>query len=679
VICPSCKAENDEAHDTCFQCGKALVRVLVQGSVLAGRYEILSPIGKGGMGMVYKARDRFLHDEIVAIKVMRSDILRAPEQARRFRSEILLARKVRHRNVCGIYEYNHDGDLELIAMELIEGKDYRRILRERGPLPPAEAFAVAIQITEGLEAVHEAGIVHRDLKTPNVMRDSRGVARLMDFGIAKSLANDTGGTATGAILGTPEYMSPEQVRGEKVDARSDLYAMGVLIWELFTGRVPFQGDTPVATLFLHVQQPPPFDSDASRGLPGPLVPVLRRALAKRPDERYASAREMLDALREAERQTVGGAASAPQTLSASPTLASDLRRDIAEPTLVDAALPKLAPPTPPARSTTPLPPLAPSKPARGGLPLLIAGGLVFVAAALFVGYKLGTTPSPKPAATAGDASSSRNTVDGLEYVLVPAGGFEMGCVPTDTLCEDAERPAHHVQITRPFLLGRTEVTVEAFGRFVEKTGHQTTAEKPGSGDGLDLEAGPKRDWRHPGFPQEPRHPVVHVSWDDAAAFCAWSGGRLPTEAEWEYAARGGRAGARYVWGDDEVPAAGGKKHANIADESAGRRFPEWKFLRGYDDGFVYTAPVGSFEPNGFGLADMAGNVWEWCADGFDPAYYARNVASDPTGAEPARERVRRGGAWDSLQPRPLRASNRDGQPPQEHFNSVGFRCAASAP
>ena len=122
MICPSCQAVNDDNQETCFQCGKGM-RVLVQGSVLLSRYEILSPIGKGGMGMVYKAQDRMLHNEIVAVKVMRADVMRDPETARRFRSEILLARKVRHKNVCGIYEYNVDGGIEFIAMELIEGKD----------------------------------------------------------------------------------------------------------------------------------------------------------------------------------------------------------------------------------------------------------------------------------------------------------------------------------------------------------------------------------------------------------------------------------------------------------------------------------------------------------------------------------------------------------------------------
>jgi formylglycine-generating enzyme required for sulfatase activity/tRNA A-37 threonylcarbamoyl transferase component Bud32 len=657
VICPSCKAENDASHDTCFECGQRLARALVQGSILAGRYEILSAIGRGGMGMVYKARDQFLHGEVVAIKVMRPDAMRDPEQARRFRSEILLARKVRHRNVCGIYEYNHDGGLEFIAMELIEGKDYRQILREQGRLPPAEAFAVAIQIAEGLEAVHEAGIVHRDLKTPNVMRDSRGIVRLMDFGIAKSLGTDSGGgTATGAILGTPEYMSPEQVRGERIDARCDLYSMGVLTWELFTAHVPFQGETPVATLFMHVQEPPPFDSDSGRLLPGPLVPVLRKALAKDRDRRYQSAREMIDALRDAERQTAA-AVSAPQTLSAGATLVVH-----EEPGTMSTA---------PTRGRLPPPP-APPPPPRASVPVAaIAAGILAVTVAVLLGVYLlheRAAPTPRLAVT-------RNALDGLDRVLIPAGSFQMGCVPSDTECTAEERPAHPVGITRPFLLGRTEVTVEAFGRFVKATGYQTTAEKPSADLGLELETtGQKLDWRHPGFAQEPRHPVVLVSWDDASAFCTWSKGRLPTEAEWEYAARGGRA-AKYVWGDESIPLVRGRKHANLRDETARRQYPEWNIFAGYDDGFVRTAPAGSFEANAFGLQDMAGNVWEWCADWFDGSYYAQKVASDPKGPAEGRERVRRGGAWDSA-PLPARLSNRVGAPPASRDDNTGFRCAA---
>jgi serine/threonine protein kinase len=281
MICPSCKALNDDSAEACFTCGRAL-SALTQGSVIAGRYEILSPLGKGGMGMVYKAHDRML-DETVAIKVLRAEFANTPEMARRFRHEIKLARKVTHRNVCRIHEYNEDQGIRYISMEYVEGTDIKQLSRERGGfLGTEEAYDVAIQTAEGLHAIHDVGIVHRDLKTSNVMRDGRGLVRLMDFGIAKIEGSDhTGGglTTTGQIMGTPEYMSPEQCLGDRIDHRSDIYGLGILVYELFTGTVPFRGDTPVATLFKHIQDPVPFDGAIAARIPLAVVPVLRKALA----------------------------------------------------------------------------------------------------------------------------------------------------------------------------------------------------------------------------------------------------------------------------------------------------------------------------------------------------------------------------------------------------------------
>jgi serine/threonine protein kinase len=253
------------------------------------------------MGTVYKAHDRDL-DETVALKVLREDLTRHPEIAERFRWEIKLARRARHRNVCGIHEYGQDGHLRFIAMEFVTGVNLKEVLRTSGALPPREAFDVSIQVAEGLQAIHDEGIVHRDLKTPNLMRDSRGVVRVMDFGIAKEWGGDSRKlTLAGQLVGTPAYMSPEQIRGERIDSRSDIYSLGIVIFELFTGHVPFRGDTPVVTLFLHLTDPPPLEGPAAASLPPALVPILRRALAKEVQDRYPSAGELADALREARR------------------------------------------------------------------------------------------------------------------------------------------------------------------------------------------------------------------------------------------------------------------------------------------------------------------------------------------------------------------------------------------
>jgi formylglycine-generating enzyme required for sulfatase activity len=241
-----------------------------------------------------------------------------------------------------------------------------------------------------------------------------------------------------------------------------------------------------------------------------------------------------------------------------------------------------------------------------------------------------------------------NANDGLEYVWIPPGAFEMGCVPGDGECYAEEKPAHHVTLTRGFWMGRTEVPVQTYEKFTAATG-RSMPEEPGSG-GM---PGYNDHW------QKKSHPMVKVTWDEAAAFCRWSGGRLPTEAEWEYAARGGVEGLKYPWGNDRS-----HDQANY-----------WR--TGGQDQWQYTAPVGSFPPNAFGLYDMAGNVYEWVADWFSETYYAASPAADPPGPPGGRLRVARGGAG-FLNPAVLRISTRVRSAPDTRNVSVGLRCAADA-
>jgi serine/threonine-protein kinase len=406
--CPACGASNETAGEHCFSCGKTLF-ALTQGTIVDGRYELRQTLGRGGMGIVYRAFDRTLEEEI-ALKILRPDVASVADLTKRFQSEIKLARRVRHRNVCGIYEYGEDGPIHYIAMELVAGQDLKRQLQAHGPLPPAEAWDVAVQIAEGLDAIHHADVVHRDLKSHNIMRDARGVVRVMDFGIAKALGMASGGaTVTGQIIGTPEYMSPEQARGDQIDFRSDIYALGIVVFEIFTGSVPFRGETPIATLFKHIQDPPPLEG---RGIPARLAPILKRALAKDPGDRYESARAMASALREGfEKEKALG--SEPTAVFAIPTVVASPGTEVPpEDTSISPPTQVAAPPrrtTP--RPSRPTPPPAPPRASR--TPLLIGAvviGAALVGAALLVlrpGSSVSPSPEPAPPVSiAGPASLS---------------------------------------------------------------------------------------------------------------------------------------------------------------------------------------------------------------------------------------------------------------------------------
>ena len=271
----------------------------------------------------------------------------------------------------------------------------------------------------------------------------------------------------------------------------------------------------------------------------------------------------------------------------------------------------------------------------------------------------------------------------LEMVLIPAGSFLMG----DDGSGDDAVPAHKVTITKSFYLGRHEVTVQQFRRFVEETGYTTDAEK-GTGfqgafgwdrDTKDFKMNDKHSWRSTGFAQSDSHPVVNVSWNDAMEFCRWLGRkegktcRLPTEAEWEYACRAGTT-TRYYHGDD---AEGVAKVGNVADADFEAVFPELKGVIKASDGFAYTSPAATFLPNPFGLYDMHGNVWEWCADWYEPEYYAKSPATNPSGPATGEERVYRGGGWFNCA-RGFRSSSRSAGPPDNRHLTLGFRVVVAA-
>jgi serine/threonine-protein kinase len=280
-----------------------------RGTILAERYEVRHFIGRGGMGVVYKAHDRVL-DEPVAIKILRPHRPDDGSMMQRFLAEIRLARRVTHKNVCRIHDFGQTGPIAFISMQFVDGIELKELIRTRGGLSLEEGFNIARQLADGLEAIHREGILHRDLKTSNVMVDHGGTALLMDFGLAKLWASDAGMTLTGTgeIIGTPEYMSPEQAQGERLDPRSDIYALGVILFELFAGVTPFKASSLAAVLHKKLHEPLQLDSPAAAKVPPALKTVIRKALAAAPADRYATVREFRDALLDARAQTLASEA-----------------------------------------------------------------------------------------------------------------------------------------------------------------------------------------------------------------------------------------------------------------------------------------------------------------------------------------------------------------------------------
>ena len=307
------------------------------GAILANRYAILEYVGRGGMGVVYKAHDRTL-DETVAIKILRQQPFDDPSMTQRFLAEIKLARRVTHRNVCRIHDYGEADAVRFISMQFIEGIELGQLVRNRGRLGADEGYDIALQLVDGLEAIHDQAIVHRDLKTSNVMIDRRGIALLMDFGIAKLWEGEAGMalTASGQIIGTPQYMSPEQAQGAPLDPRSDIYAMGVILFEVFTGDRPFDASNFAAMVYKKLHEPLQLDTGPAATLPHSLKPVIRKALATAAADRYSSTRELGAALRDARAQTPVAEPDTRSTIVAKVRELRDATPDAAAPVLHDA-------------------------------------------------------------------------------------------------------------------------------------------------------------------------------------------------------------------------------------------------------------------------------------------------------------------------------------------------------
>jgi serine/threonine-protein kinase len=518
-------------------------------------YRIAELIGEGGMGVVYRAHD-LARDRTVAIKCLHANLVGDPEIRRRFVRESRVLRAFRHPGVVAIHDFLEYEHLLAIVMELVAGVSLaRHLARWRGRMPLEEIRAIFGGVLSAMEAAHQHGIVHRDLKPDNILVvDDGGILRpkIVDFGIAKMLEATTF-TVSGAFLGTCRYISPEQVRTPNLaDHRADVYSLGVTLYELLTGRVPFDQGTHFAVMMAHVSTAPEPPSKHREGIPPKLERLVLDALAKSPADRPQSCASFLARFEEA----LGAPAERPQRTSSVP-LAPSLRE-----------------------------------------------------------------------------------VDGAEMVLVPAGPFAYG----------PERRTIHLD---DFYVDRCPVTCLQFQRFLEVTGYKPSG--PGAERFL-------QHWHGRKAPRPLReHPVIDVSWDDARAYAAWAGKRLPTEAEWEKAARG-TDGRNYPWGRERPDA----RRANFDKRGKGG---------------LGTTPVGAF-PEGaspYGLLDMAGNVWEWCEDVDDPSFYADGPTHNPCNASAGSglKRVMRGGSWMYGAPS-LRTFARTSFEAHYRFAGGGFRCARGA-
>ena len=288
---------------------RQLQPVLETGFVLAQRYEIVQTLGEGGMGAVYKAKDLEL-DRLVALKVIRPELARNPAIIERFKQELLLSQRVTHRNVIRIYDLGEGDGVKFITMEFIEGRDLRNLIQERKKFPPEEAVDVMEQVSLALDAAHSVEVIHRDLKPQNVMLDKTGRVLVMDFGLARTLEGE-GMTQTGALVGTMEYMSPEQALAKELDQRSDIFSAGLIFYELLSGQMPYRADSALASLIRRTQEPARPISELDNTVPQALSNIVGRCLEREPAARYPSAKALLSDLEAWQGKRTAGAIAFP--------------------------------------------------------------------------------------------------------------------------------------------------------------------------------------------------------------------------------------------------------------------------------------------------------------------------------------------------------------------------------
>jgi TolB-like protein/Tfp pilus assembly protein PilF len=350
--CQKCGYESSENTHFCGNCGaeidtkdRAAVSVtktletpadeFTRGTSFAGRYEIIEELGTGGMGKVYRAYDTKIKVE-VALKILKPEIAADKKTIERFSSEIRLSRDITHKNVCRMHDMNEEEGTQYITMEYVSGEDLKSFIKRVGQLPAGKVISITEQICDGLSEAHRLGVIHRDLKPQNIMIDKEGNAKIMDFGIARSLKAE-GITREGAIIGTPEYMSPEQVEGKEADQRSDIYSLGIIMYEMVTGQVPFQGDTPFSIAMKHKTEDPLHPKKFNIQTPDDITSVILKCMEKEKEDRYQKAEEILTELRSIETDTTSTIAETKKEMT-KPSLPKKRMRFVLIPVFIIATI-----------------------------------------------------------------------------------------------------------------------------------------------------------------------------------------------------------------------------------------------------------------------------------------------------------------------------------------------------
>jgi formylglycine-generating enzyme required for sulfatase activity len=576
------------------------------------------------MGTVYRARQVHLQ-RVVAIKVMKPALAADEDFCERFMREARAGAAITHPNVVVIHDADHREGLLFQVFEFVPGGDLAQLVKARGPLPSVEALRLIAECADGLQAIHQAGMLHRDIKPQNIFLDAKGQAKLGDLGMARHADGEDQLTGSGAVMGTPAYMAPEQARGAAIDIRADIYALGATLYTLLTARKPFPGANALEVIAKVIADPTPDPRAVVPSVPTQVAGLVRKAMAKRPEDRFATSTEL--------RQEV---------LRVIPTLNSGPRSVQSE--LKSGPSPD---PHPVARRATQPRGEPVARPRWTWNPGTVMGLLiVLVGVVALIAFAVGAHPvhpahatvvaAPAPWASAqgqDDAGCWADlTVAGVtqRFRWIPSGNFTMGS-PADEPGRNWDETVHRVTITQPYWLADTDCTQELW-----KAVMGTNPAK---------------------YNDDPQKPVEQVSWEDCQLMIATLNqrdarltARLPTEAEWEYACRAGSGGA-FPGSDLDALA---WYNANAKDS---------------------THAVKGKASNPWGLYDMNGNVWQWCSDWHGD--YATGPVSDPVGPATGTDRVRRGGAFNGL-PAICRSAARSWAAPDLHFGDLGFRLCISA-